>query len=249
MFPLSIFHRLKWRSLLGTLLVLCVLYPVNPVDPVHSVEKSSGSYAHYLPLVSLAPLPVQAEVTARGELIGYPTYYYVYGYVNSLVSEPLYSVTVDVDVTIYPYEPEGESVLEPYTQTISVTPALSATLPSQNNPFTYGLLLGKASASIGDVRAASASYTSPDGYRYHSLNITNWEYVDGVISGIARNESSAALSHIRVVVADLEKCRWREATPEESTLAPGQETTFQMILPEACFGDQLIIVGQGAAAP
>jgi len=249
MFPLSIFHRLKRRSLLGALLVLGVFYPVNPVDPARSVEKSSGSYVHYLPWVSLAPLPVQAEVTARGELIGYPTYYYVYGYVSNLVLEPLYSVTIDVDVTIYPYEPEGEGMLEPYTQTISVTPALSATLPSQYNPFAYGLLLGKASASIGDVRAASASYSSPDGYRYRSLNITNWEYVDGVISGTARNESSTALSHIRVVIAELEKCRWREAMPEDSTLAPGQETTFQMILSAACFGDHLIVVGQGAAAP
>ena len=245
----KVLSRLKWHNWLGIFLVLGALYSIIPVDPARSGERPSESYAHYLPVVSRAPVPAQAEVTARGELIGYPTNYYVYGYVKSLVSEPLYSVTLDVDVTIYPYEPEGEFVLEPYTQTISVTPALSATLPGQFNPFAYSLLLGKASASIGDVRAAYASYTSPDGYRYQALNITDWEYGEGIISGTARNDSSKDLHHLRVVIAKLEKCRWREADLDASTLAPGQETNFQMILSEACFGDQLIIVGQGAAAP
>ena len=240
---------LNWRSWLGVLLVLGTLHPIHPVRPTGSAEEPHEGYVHYLPVVARAPLPVQAEVTARGELIGYPTYYYVHGYVHNLASEALYSVTIDVDVTIYPYEPEEELVSGSYTQTISVTPALSATLPGQYNPFTYGLLLGKASASIGDVRAASASDTSPDGYRYQALNITGWEYVDGVIRGTARNESSTDLHHLRVVIAELEKCRWREADLDISTLAPGQETNFQMILSEFCFGDHLIVVGQGAAAP
>jgi hypothetical protein len=241
--------RLNWRNWMGIFLVLGTLFPVYPIDPTRSAEKPLARYVHYLPVVTRAPLPIQAEVTARGELIGYPTYYYVHGYVRNLVSEALYSVTIDVDVTIYPYEPQEALVLEPYTQTISVTPALSATLPGQYNPFTYGLLLGKASASIGDVRAASARYTSPDGYRYQALNITNWEYVDGVVRGTARNDSSTDLHHLRVVIAELEKCRWREADLDTNTLAPGQETNFQMVLSDTCFGDHLIVVGQGAAAP
>lgn len=245
----KVLASLNWRSWLGIFLVLGTLFPVNPLGPPLSAEKAFERYAHYLPVITRAPLPVQAEVTARGELIGYPTYYYVHGYVRNLVSEALYSVSIDVDVTIYPYEPEEAFVLEPYTQTISVTPALSATLPGQYNPFTYGLLLGKASASIGDVRAASARYTSPDGYRYQALNITGWEYVDGVIRGTARNDSSTDLQHLRVVIAELEKCRWREADLDANTLAPGQETNFHMNLSEACFGDQLIVVGQGAAVP
>jgi hypothetical protein len=39
----------------------------------------------------------------------------------------------------------------PYTEIIHITPALTATLPGQINPFAYNLILGKASALIGPI--------------------------------------------------------------------------------------------------
>jgi hypothetical protein len=208
------------------------------------LEQDSESYA-YVP-VAMA-LPVEAVVTARGEQIGYPTYYYVYGYVRNLAARPVYSVTVEVEVTIFPYEP-------PYTlssmEKFQVTPALTATLPGQANPFQYGLLLGKASASIGGVRAVAASFVEPSGDVYYPLTVAGWEHKGALISGTVRNDSGRTLHKARVVAAKLDRCTWREAVLDDVVLQPGQETAFHLdYYSSACVDDSLVVVGQGAAPP
>jgi hypothetical protein len=131
-----------------------------------------------------------------------------------------------------------------------IRPALDATLPDQINPFRYDLLLGKASALIDEVRPLSASLGDPDGEVYYPLTVLNWEHKDGILDGTVRNDSGLPLHRVRVVVAELSKCGWREADIADGVLQPGQETTFSRSgYSQTCLGDDLVVVGQGAALP
>jgi hypothetical protein len=233
-----------WRPLAAIVLLLGPLSASGPAPlPAEKAEAASA----YLPFVARSWTAAELVVTANDSDIGYPSYYWIYGYVRSPIDQPLYSVAVDIDVTTTSYWPPDEP---PSTGTgaIRVSPALSATLPGQVNPFSYVLTLGKASASIGEARAAAGTAIEPEGESYHPLTIVDWSHADATLSGIVRNDSGRTLRKARVVVAELAKCSWREAELATTTLQPGQETTFQRtFFYEFCLGDDLTIVGQGAA--
>jgi hypothetical protein len=214
--------------------------------PFPGTAQIPEAHFFYLPVL-LSPRPAEVVVTAKGEDIGYPTYYYVYGEVRNLMQAPLYSVSVGIEVTIYPYEPLGNSPALPYTEIVQVTPALTATLPGQSNPFAYGLLLGKASATIGEAHLGSWKFNSENGEGYAPLTVIDWFYQGGSVSGMVRNDASLALHNNRVVVASPDKCAWQEANLDSATLQPGEETSFHLSpYSAACASGDLVIVGQGA---
>jgi hypothetical protein len=201
----------------------------------------------HLPLV-MNPSTIDLVVTARGETGGYPSTYYLDGYVrNHLTTGPPYSVAVEVDVTFYPYEPP----LQPsWRAWVPVRHLFTATMPGEINPFRYSLLLGKASARIGQVRVAAATPIDESQGSYHSLTVTGWAYEDPVVTGAVRNESSHFLNDVKVAVVNPDGCRWREASLDTTALAPGQETGFRVdYYPSGCVDGSLRIVGQGAAKP
>lgn len=206
--------------------------------------------AHYLPLVQYfpgAPNPASIEVvkTAQGEIEGYPTVYYLYGYVRNLTTEPFYAVAVAIQVTICPY---GDPPPDCYTDIVQVTPALTATLPVQPNPFSYRMYLGKASGSINGIVGVSASPWMWDSYDY-PVNVLEYSYnQEAKIIGTARNDSGYPLHTARIVGFEAQHCGWREAELETTDLAPGQVITFTITTFSASCGvdDRLIVSGQGA---
>jgi hypothetical protein len=206
-------------------------------------SKPAAAFTQYLPLMQY-PAIIEAVKTVQGVWGDYPTLYYVYGYVRNLTAEPLYSVSIDLEVTIY--YPEDPPLL-PYAEIVQVTPALTATLPGQINPFTYELWLGKASASIGPIVGVSArSWESGD--VYEPLTISGYTYEGSIVNGTVRNDSSQPLHHARVGGVELARCQWREAVLGADTLLPGQETSFSMN--NYCGVDEdIIIIGQGAYQP
>jgi len=232
-----------WESVLAVFLSMLIgLYgPGSGVVRKSPPSMPSDALIYYLPLIHKAPL-VEIVETARGESFGYPTNYYVYGYVRSLTGQALYSVEVDLRVTIIPY------MGTPYTEIVHITPALTATLPDQINPFSYNLLLGKASASLGPILGATAEPWT-GGVVYYPLTITGWTYDGGTVHGIARNDSESPLSNLHVVGAELAKCSWSEATLDTQTLLPQQETNFYINFYSGCVDNDLVVVGQGAASP
>jgi hypothetical protein len=233
-----------WRHVLTAVLLFCLGSQETPTEALQTLPTSQPTeeYILYLPLVQSTKV-VEAVETARGEEGFYPTEYYLYGYVRNLITEPLYSVIVDLEVTIWPY-------LYPtsYTEIIHITPALTATLPGQINPFSYSMLLGKADASIGSIRGVSSN-PWVGGDKYYPLTIISFTYEDPILSGTARNDSGQSLYKLRVVVVELEKCEWQLAIVDSQNLLPGQETAFHLTYPSGCLGDSLKIVGQGAAQP
>jgi hypothetical protein len=233
-----------WHRVLAVGL-LCSVLCAPGAAALH--PEPAGESAASFPVAAKASLPIEFAVTARGETFGYPTYYYVYGYVRSLATDPVYSVQLEVDVTFYPYTSPGEPSLSSYTSAIPIFPALEATLPGQINPFSYSLTLGKASAAIGQVRAVAATLTSPSGATYVPLTVVDWHVEDTNVLGVVRNDHDRALHNLRVVVVEPYRCEWREATLVDTTLQPGQETAFQRNLyTTLCFTDNFVIVGQGA---
>jgi hypothetical protein len=175
----------------------------------------------------------------------YPLYYCISGYVRSPIDRPLYAVAVDIDFAFQSYPPEGP-LPPPYTEIIRVSPALTATLPGQINPFSYDLILGKTTAIIGEARPAAGSPKQPTGEIYRPLTVVGWGYADGTLSGTVRNDSDRPLSRARVVVADLTGCSWREAELAATTIQPNQEAAFHCAFSEAALEGDVRVVGQGA---
>ncbi len=200
------------------------------------------TFPYYFPIVVKPPL-AEAVVTDRGETIGYPTYWWVYGYVSSLVSTPIYSVTVGIDITYFPYcEPNP---CEPYKKTEIVKPAFAATLPGQINPFSWSLMLGKAYATVGQVKVVSASLIGESGITYHPITVLNWRREDKAVVGRIRNDSGKNLGNVRVVIVS-NQCAWQEATLTIISLQPGQETDFRLET-FYCEGDDVVVIGQGSS--
>ena len=131
-----------WRRLSIIALALLALGAPLTARPATRPEPAEMRPAQYLPVVLRSPIPVEVVETARGAIDGYPSHYFVYGYVRNLTSAPLYSVTLELEVTMYPYNPDGAQ--QPYLERVPLSTALPATLPGQINPFSYDLLLGKA---------------------------------------------------------------------------------------------------------
>ena len=222
--------------------------PVGVPDrPAHALTLTpllGETFSLFLPRVVKPPL-VLPFVTYRGEAIGYPTTWWVYGYVSSPVSTPVYSVTVGIDVTYYPYcEPDP---CDPYARTEIVNPAFPATLPGQINPFSWSLSLGKAYATVGQVKILSASLTAPGELANYPLTILNWQRQDKAVIGRARNNSAQNLVAARVVVVS-DRCAWRDATLDRTSLQPDQETDFRLDF-LYCEGQDVVVIGQGVAGP
>ena len=236
---------LIWPGLLGLQAAFAgdspALVPAEPAD----------TFFQYLPLVQyIPPEPepaiIEAVKTVQGEIEGYPTVYYAYGYVRNLTTEPLYDVVVSLDVTIFPYE---DPPLKP-DDIFQISPELTATLPGQLNPFTFVLLLGKASASIGPIVGVTASPWQ-GGDAYTALTITAYTYADSAVTGTVRNDTSLPLHHARVGGYEPNLCRWLEAKLDTDELLPGQETSFSIAYSSSyCFdGPDYTVIGQGAYQP
>jgi hypothetical protein len=233
-----------WRRLFAIVLLFGVLCAPSAAAPL--LQPAEAFFA-YLPVAARSPLPIEFVVTTRGETVGYPTHYYVYGYVRSLIAEQVDSVVIEIDVTIYSYDPESEGHVAQYTEAVRVSPALTATLPNQINPFAWDLYLGKASASIGEVRAVDARRTAPGGTIYRTLTVTGRHAEGTTVVGSVRNDQNHVLHDVRVVVVEPYRCAWREATLDDTTLQPGQETAFHLNLYTTyCFTDDMVVLGQGA---
>ena len=108
---------MRGRRLAFILLLIALSIPVS-ARPAARPAPADVRPMQYLPLVATAPIPVEIVETGRGVLEGYPSDYYVYGYVRNLTLTPLYSVTLELEITIYPYDPGGNP--PPYTERVQV---------------------------------------------------------------------------------------------------------------------------------
>lgn len=221
-------------------LLLCIFshFTQAQADSSAPSPAPAGDFLLYLPFAAVGP-HLDARLTAVGEDIGYPTRYFACGVLNNSTGQALYSSRVDLLVAIQGY-------LEPdfYPSIVPVTPAFSATLPGQPNPFQYSLLLGHASAQI---RSIQGTYAHPwsGGPIYHRLYVEQYACTGGQLAGKVRNNSSLLLAELRVVAMDLTTCAWGEAAASGQILPIGGLAEFQMDFPGSCTGDQLLVVGQG----
>ena len=236
------------RRLLIIALLLFALGVPTTARPATQPPAAGMRPMQYLPLVKRAPIPVEVVETARGVIDGYPSFYFVYGYVRNLTSTPLYSVTLELEVTMYPYNPDGDP--QPYILPMPLITALPATLPGQINPFAFEMLLGKASAELGELRAVSANSDAVDGAIYYPLTMVSVTRDGANLRSTVRNDSAEALRGVLVAVTELQnaRCAWKRPTLEATTLQPHQALTFQIddfFL--YCHGDPVAVLGQGAA--
>ena len=236
-----------WRMFLAFCLFLLFSPQAAFEEPILLTPPSapSAAFTLYQPLVHKAAR-LEIVETARGEDSGYPAYYYLYGYVRNRTAEPLYDVIVDLEVTIWPYD---DPPPPPYTETVHLIPAFTATLPGQINPFFYSLTLGKAYADIGPILGYSANSWA-GGNRHAPLTIVSYHYEGTTLSGTARNDSSQTLHDNRVVVFEPGKCAWKATVVDALTLQPGDETSFHLDnYYSACVTEDLMVLGQGAYQP
>jgi hypothetical protein len=238
-----------WRQLLTVILLLVMFGATGDVKPISATAEETH---FYLPLVEKSPPQIELIVT---DIYNYAftSYNHIYGYVHSLIPDPYYSVTLEAEGTFYPFCDDDEPC-DPVTVKIPISPALPATLPNQINPFSDSNLCYKACTVYHSVRVVSASRTEPNGDIYLPLTVVKWHYTaeneySGILSGTIRNDNHHTLQNLRLVVAELEKCSWREAEIAGETLNPNRQTTFQLSYYESCLGDNFVIVGQGAALP
>src|SRR4030067_1544585 len=198
------------KSLLPRLVLLTLILPF--ASGIAGSNRDIGSIPEevlltFLPIVAKPVPPVEPIETERGEYFGYPSSWWVYGYVNSLVPAPVYSVIVGINVTYYPYcDPDP---CEPYQTTEPVYPAFPVTLPGQKNPFAWSLLLGKASASVGQVNIVSWSLSGESGISYYPLTVVDWHREGKAVLGRVRNDSVNDLVDGRAVVFS-NVCDWEE---------------------------------------
>jgi hypothetical protein len=191
--------------MLRRLLAMAVLLGfIQPLQPYQIPDSSSSSqYSLYLPLVvNLYPPPVDVVELGDVDWTGYPGYMCTYGYVTSIPSTAVYSITLAIDVKVHPYCIEPE-VCPPYSSTYYTEPELEATLPDQVNPYSFCLQYTKTYYSFGEVELAHASLTPPDNRVIYPLTITSvlkegteWETT---VSGSVRNDSGHRLKEVRVV--------------------------------------------------
>ena len=211
----------------------------------------------YLPILLKERQPaslIEAITTTQGyNISNLPPWYFTYGYVRNLTTVPLYDVSIHFEVTWHHYS--GPPVTELY----NVTPALTATLPGQLNPFYISLPEYQGGyPSIGPVVGISAS-PWVSGNPYYPLTITDYEHADSTVYGTVRNDSGKPLQHARVVgllpepqlddIVGYRSCGPREAALGTDILLRGQETSFTISYSGCNVDDSLIVVGQGAYLP
>jgi len=209
-------------------------------------SEASHIYSLFLPL-SINPKVIEAVVTAQGEIRYHPNIYYLDGYLQNLTTEPLYNVTISLEVTIMDYSGFD---LEPDTKIVYFTPVFTATLPGQPNPFSYTLLLFQASASIGPI-IGIASNPWENGDEYAPMVLSGLAYTGTVVTGTVCNDNDRPLHHLRVVGFEPDRCSWDQAVLGTDDLRTGEETSFTLTVPNSfCLeAENLVIVGQGAYQP
>lgn len=188
---------------------------------------------------------VQTALQSCDEYCGYGSSSYVLGYVQTTSSTPVSSITLGVNVTVYPYcpfDPCGGS----YDEVRISAPAFPVALPGQINPFSYSVVNGKGETHVHGVAWVSGRVAGDGETLYQPLTIVNWTQEGSHMSGSGRNDSGRSLRDIRVVAAALTRCSWREMTLETTTLGPGEVVRFQGDY--YCDGD-VGVVGQGAVVP
>lgn len=249
-------HRIP-RIFLPLLLLIGLIGMVGNPSLATGIHAGEGEVPLlYLPIVVKPPL-VDLVVTSAGDAIGYPGYVWLNGYVNSLVSKPVFSVNIKVEYLLYPYC-EPPDPCEPYEMSEIVHPAFPATLLGQLNPFLWEFMYAKDYASVVQVKVLSASLNNDSGRTYYPLTVLSWQREDKAVIGRVRNDSGKNLGEARVVVfphrCDVEEfyisniCRWREATLTNTNLRPGQETDFSL---DSFYyeGDDVVALGQGSTVP
>lgn len=216
------------RKLVTTVVLLgFILLSRSPKIPA---SNPNLEYKLYLPVsINLYPL-VNVVKLGVVDWIGYPGYLCIYGYTSSIMSSAVYSVTLSVDVTNYPYcDPISDICPPPYSETHYLEPMLDATLPNQKNPFSYCLSYGKGGYRYGAVELTAASLIPPNGRVIYPLTVTSlikegsgW---DTVVHGTVKNESGHHLTEVRVVgIPGL--CSAREADLGNTMLDPGEDTSY-----------------------
>lgn len=234
-----------WRRRCLTLAALVALF-LACLGPSAAAQPTARVW---LPLIIGVPSPVEVVVTANGVhcMDCYPSYSYVLGHLRTLPDAPASSVTLSVELTIWPYDSGTEATRSSFTQVVTFTPALTVTLPGQLNPFEYVVVNGKGFTSVSsDVRVASVTYQPPETPAV-ALTIVQSSRLGTQLTGEARNDSSRSLSSLRVVAVGPHLCGWRLATLEATQLAPGATTPFS--LDYYCSSDPVAIIGQGVADP
>jgi hypothetical protein len=236
-----------WKQILNTTLLLFIFGGMGGITPI--TETADETYL-YFPLVQRPPPKIEIVVTDIYNR-AFTANNHIYGYISSLIPDPYYSVTLEAEGIYSPFCDDDEPC-DPVTVKIPITPALPAILPNQINPFSDENLCYKACVTYhSSVRVISASHTEPNGDVYYPLTIVKWKYsaedeYKGILSGTVRNDNRQTLHNLHLVVAELEKCAWREAEIADTKINPNRQTTFQLPFYEGCLGDNLVIVGQGA---
>jgi hypothetical protein len=225
-------------GLTGTLL--------NPSPATGFHKREEEMYPIFLPIVVMPPI-VEHIVLSEGKSIGYPGYVWALGYINSVVPQPLYSVSIEVKFLYYPYcDPvDPDPCGEPFELSEIVHPGFPATLPGQVNPFFWERMLTKDDAFFRQVKVLSASLKNESGKTYYPLTVLNWHRENKAVIGRVRNDSGKNLVDARVVVFS-NQCYWKDATLIQTGLQPGQETDFLL---DYCEEVDVVVVGQGSASP
>lgn len=238
------------------LLMGFILLSANPSAAAGNPPVAGGAHPLFLPIVFKPPL-VEQVVTSEGDSIGYPGYVWLNGYVHSLVTKPVFSVSIEVKYLVYPYCDPPEPC-DPFEATDIVHPAFPAILPGQLNPYVWDYMYSKDSVSVVQAKVHSASLQNDTGKTFYSLTVLNWERKNNTVAGKVRNNSGKNLGEARVVVfpefCNLDEyfssnfCQYREATLAKTGLQAGQETDFSV---DNFYyaGDDLIVVGQGSTTP
>jgi hypothetical protein len=247
-----------WSKIL--LLILTLGFPLGNVQqrPSTIVHESVDLGELYLPFIAVTQPPpppppgIYAWVveTARFSTGGgwpiptYPIYYYLYGYVESLVSAPVYSATVGIEVCSWSY-------IDPTTCSIhAVQPAFPVTLPGQINPFGHMTWEHyKGGSYMRSLSLLDTGYLENGPDVYYPITIVQSTVEDGNVMGTARNDSNWTLYDVRVIAFG-NRCGWREQTLANTTLQPGEEVTFSQVY--HCEMEDLMdlmLVGQGKTVP
>jgi hypothetical protein len=234
-----------WRRLIVVVLLLGGLGLSNAAAPLAAPSEPAQTHLRYFPLITHDILPLDLVITARGATWGYPSHVYVYGYLHNRSDQTFRDTKIELVETWYPYDPVGDP--EPYTTTIRMRGALTATLPGQINPFAHSVLVGKSSVFFSQVSLVDGRPQREDEAPIVALEAGEWTH-DGewTLTGTVRNTSAHTVRGVRVVVTTLGACEWHRASPEKTRLVPGEETAYTAgWFGSGCTDEEVVVLGQG----
>ena len=205
----------------------------------------------YLPAVSyeLPDLPLQMYATL-GVSNDTPHMAYTWGYLLNTATEPLYDATLRVTVMRIEKNCCGQ-VIGIYTDTYTLKPVFTSTLPGQLNPFFFTLQSSKVTDyRVESVITHTARIKLPTDSTYVALDASHWmtgtdSFGNSVITGTVRNNTALSVRDVRLLFTDaIYFCGWSEAPLLTTTLKSGESTSYAT---NYCGIDRPIItVAQGA---